>query len=297
MPFKNETLNWDELRLFLSVARAGGLSGATKSTNVSSPTLSRRMTHLEKEVGVQLFERLQTGYRLTNEGRQLFSYAEHMEEQYELILSWRKRRDPRPIVRIAAGSWTSIFIARNLNLLCDEEVMPRIHIISGANFLNFSRREADIGIRNQRPEQQGLARQRIGSVTFGVYGGHSYVENNPESTNENSFEICDWIVTSAAGATGNSSNWLNKRLGGSARLVCSTPQSVLEAAAHNSGLCVLPCFIGSSDSRLVRCSEPINELTHTQWLATHDEARKLPHIRQVSKKLFDLFNRNQSLFG
>lgn len=297
MHFNNERLRWDELRLFIYVARAGGLSGATSTTDVSSPTLSRKMTHLEGALGFRLFKRLQTGYDLTEEGRQLLAYALQMEEQYKLIEAWRERGDPRPVVKITAGSWTSIFITQNLQSLGGEGLMPRIHLLSDANFLNFSRREADIGIRNQRPEQQGLARQRIGSVTFAIYGGKAYVDENFDSMNENRFNACNWIALSGSGATGKSSDWLNKHIGGSAQLVCSTPHSVLEAAAHGAGLCVLPCFIGSTDPRLTQCSKPIEELTHTQWLVTHDEGRKIPHIKQATRDLFNLFTQNQSLFG
>lgn len=297
MPFNNERLSWDELRLFVSVARAGGLSGAIHTTDVSSPTLSRKMTHLEDALGFRLFERLQTGYVLTEEGRQLLAYAQQMEEQYKLIDVWREQGNPKPVVKITAGSWTSVFITRHLHLLGDGEIMPRIHLLSDANFLNFSRREADIGIRNQRPEQQGLARQRIGAVTFAIYGQQSYVDRSPEALTESRFKSCNWVALTGTGATGKSSHWLNKRIGSSAQVVCSTPISVLEAAANGAGLCILPCFIGSTDSRLIQCSAPIDELTHTQWLITHDEGRKLPHIKQITKNLFKLFTTNQSLFG
>ncbi|RYH02934.1 MAG: LysR family transcriptional regulator, partial [Alphaproteobacteria bacterium] len=60
--------SWDDLRLFLDVARLGGLSAATETTGLSAATLGRRVTALERQVGEPLFVRSQTGYRLTPSG-------------------------------------------------------------------------------------------------------------------------------------------------------------------------------------------------------------------------------------
>ncbi|MER8951058.1 LysR family transcriptional regulator, partial [Mesorhizobium sp. M0809] len=64
-------IGWDDLRLFLDVARLGGLSAATGTTRLSAATLGRRVTALEKQIGEPLFVRQQTGYRLTPVGEEL----------------------------------------------------------------------------------------------------------------------------------------------------------------------------------------------------------------------------------
>ncbi len=65
----NETnFDWDDLRLFLAVAREGGLAAASASTGKSPPTLGRRMLALERRLGLELFERLPRGYALTDQG-------------------------------------------------------------------------------------------------------------------------------------------------------------------------------------------------------------------------------------
>lgn len=296
MPFKNEKLNWEDLRLFLWVAKAGGLSGASALAGVSAPTLSRRMTGLEKALGATLFERLQSGYRLTAQGEELLARVQEMEEKSRAIQQWQKHLHPRPVVRITSGAWTSVFIARHLHQLSERQSGPRIELLIGADFLNLSRREADLAIRNKMPEQQGLARRRIGSVAFAVYGSPCYVENNPQAQSEERFEACDWAALTAGSATGLSSSWLQERIGESPRLSCSSPHSVLEAAISGAGLCVLPRFIGGSEKGLVCCSDPIDALTHNQWQVSHDESRWSPSIMQVSRSLFELFRQHQDSF-
>lgn len=63
-----DTPKLDDLRLFLAVADAGGLAGAQKATGTPSPTLSRRMAKLERQMGLRLFERGARGYTLTKRG-------------------------------------------------------------------------------------------------------------------------------------------------------------------------------------------------------------------------------------
>ena len=63
------SVNWEDLNLFLAVARAGGLSAAAAATGKSAPTLGRRMLALEAALGSDLFRRLPRGYELTEGGR------------------------------------------------------------------------------------------------------------------------------------------------------------------------------------------------------------------------------------
>lgn len=297
MNFKNKTPNWDDLRLFLAVAQEGGLANAVNATASSAPTLNRRMRNLEITLGVTLFNRHRTGYDLTAHGRELLHKVSEMAIHTQSIQTWREQLDQRPVVRITAGAWTSVFLARHLEEFCDKNENTRIELLTGANFLNLSRHEADIGIRNKTPHQQGLARKRIGPVNFAVYGSLEYCSSNAAAFSEERYKACHWISLSITGGTGASSHWLRQQIGDTAKLVCATPHSMLEAAASGAGLCVLPCFIGDTDLRLKACSSPIEELTHIQWLVMHDASRDLPHIRGASRKIAKLFKEKQSLFG
>ena len=47
-------LDWDDARMFLAVARAGQMLGASRSLGVNQATLSRRMAALEGALGAKL---------------------------------------------------------------------------------------------------------------------------------------------------------------------------------------------------------------------------------------------------
>ena len=106
--------SWDDLRLFLDVARLGGLSAATRTSGLSAATLGRRVTALERQVGEPLFLRSQTGYRLTPAGEELLLRAEEVEAAMLALKRWKDGAIGERVVRVSAGPWTSSFLARNI---------------------------------------------------------------------------------------------------------------------------------------------------------------------------------------
>jgi len=292
----NETWNWDDARLFLAVARSGGLSGAVSVTRVSAPTLGRRMSSLERSLGVQLFARHRNGYELTASGKEFLELCNSLELGALDIERWRFATEADPVVRIAAGTWTSTFLARHISSLTGAAEKLAIEIVSGAGDVDLLRREANLGLRNRRPVATGLAGRRLVEVNFAVYGEKSYVRQFPEALDDRRYTDCQWIAYSPSGPRVPSSVWLSEKISGDAQIKCSTAQAMLEATAAKAGLCVLPCFIGDSDTRLARASEIVRELQHHQWLVTHDDDRRIPHIAEVSKRLAKLIRSHESLF-
>ena len=72
-------MDWDNLRYFLELARAGTLVGAARRLAVDHTTVARRLQALEKQVGSALFAREAGGHRLTEAGRALLPQVEAME--------------------------------------------------------------------------------------------------------------------------------------------------------------------------------------------------------------------------
>lgn len=292
----DETWQWDDLRLFLAVARAGGLAGAARQTRVSPPTLGRRMTELEKNLGSQLFVRQRDGYTLTERGRELLRLAEVLELNALNIDRWRASDQIGSIVKIAAGTWTSAFIARHLGDLVGEGEDILIELVTGAGLTDLLRREATLGLRNRCPEISGLAGFKLARVEFAVFGGRAYVEARVEAREHRRFSACKWIAFSPPGPKTPSAVWLDEHLQQAPGLRCRSGQEVLEAAVAGLGLCVLPCFIGDAHEGLARASGIIEELGHDQWLVTHDQDRKQRHIRRISDRLRLLAKVHRSLF-
>ncbi len=289
-----ETFNWQDLKLFIEVADAKGLAGAAAATGISAPTLGRRMLSLEQIAGRELFIRHRNGYDLTIAGKDLLSHARAMQKAYAGVKRWQEDADTTPTVKISAGVWTSQFIASNSRHLLSKTMNIRLALTPDNNFVDIAKREAHLAIRNQRPSQNGLAIKKLGTVEFAVYGARSLQDTHrPKPEFADLFTDFPWVAFKPRNSSTASATWLGRRLRKPPRLSCSSPTPVLEAARGGTGLCVLPCFIGDAEPLLARCSQPINELSHTQWLVSHDEDRHLKHVKTIAKRVTAIF-KNQS---
>ena len=71
------TMDWDDVRVFLAVAREGSMRAAGRALGLSQPTIARRLAAFEATFGgPTLFDRLPEGLRLNAAGEQLVPAAE-----------------------------------------------------------------------------------------------------------------------------------------------------------------------------------------------------------------------------
>ena len=70
-------MDWDDVRVFLAVAREGSMRAAGRALGLSQPTIARRLAAFEATFGgPSLFDRLPEGLRLNAAGEQLVAAAE-----------------------------------------------------------------------------------------------------------------------------------------------------------------------------------------------------------------------------
>jgi DNA-binding transcriptional LysR family regulator len=72
-------LDWEQVRLFLAVAREESLAAAGVRLGMDVSTVSRRLDRLEEDLGAPLFDRTREGTTPTALAEQMVSYAEEME--------------------------------------------------------------------------------------------------------------------------------------------------------------------------------------------------------------------------
>ncbi len=80
-----KTVNWDDLKFFLAVARYKTISQAAKSLDVQHSTVSRRIKALEKNMGVSLFRRANNACELTQAGEKIASAALNIEKEMAMF--------------------------------------------------------------------------------------------------------------------------------------------------------------------------------------------------------------------
>jgi DNA-binding transcriptional LysR family regulator len=279
-----DRLEWDELRLFLAVARASGLNGAARATAVSAPTLGRRMTALEQRIAQRLFVRRQTGYTLTDAGQALYAHALDMEAVATGIERWREGNAPRRIVRISAGSWTSRFLAAHVDALWHSEPAIGIEIATAHQRVDILRRQADIGVRTLPPDEPRIAGRRMNKVAHAIYRGIGAPDDLP------------WILLSGDAGVIAPARWASRHHASHAAIVVSDPRTIPDCLRRGVAQAVIPCFAGDVEPGIERVGEPIGEIEEQQWLALNEQSRREPAVRSVIDRLVALLEANQALF-
>lgn len=263
----------DDYALFLAVADAGGLSGAEKATGTSLPTLSRRMAELERTLGKRLFERGPRGYTLTAEGRALQQEAEPLREAASRLRRFQST-ETAPEVRITAGGWTTRYVARHLSQIWTPDSPWRPALLASNTNVDIARREADIGIRNRRPEQSWLAGRKLAQITYAEFAAHP--------------RVTGYVTLNAGQATTPSERWLRATHPDQIIATASDARSASDMAVAGVGRAILPCFAGRDIMGLMQVSPEIDALTHDEWLVTHHDARHDPPVRAALEALAGL---------
>jgi DNA-binding transcriptional LysR family regulator len=282
-----DAISWDDLRLFLDVARLGGLTPATATTGLSAATLGRRVTALEHQIGEPLFVRRQTGYELTPSGAELLARAEDVEQSMLAVARWRDGNIGEKIVRVSAGTWTSAFVARHIGDIWHVSDGIRVELVTANEKVDIGRRAADLGLRSARPVEPNLAGKRIGTVAHALYAGRNLI---------NGVEAGMFVGVVGDAANLASARWLMAHHGDRIGVRGNDPHSVAELVAAGAGLSIFPCFAADSDPRLVRVASPITELTQEQWLVSHHDDRHRPEVRRVADRITALMQAHAPLF-
>src|SRR5690554_1981895 len=169
--------NWDDLRVFLAVARAGSLSGAARALGVNHSTVFRRIGAFEQMLGVRLFERLPNGYLLTPAGEAMREGALRVEEEIAGLSRKVTRQDLRlsGTVRVTTIDMLAFgLLPRHIAGFRKDYPGIEIELVVGNATLNLGRREADIALRVGSEPPESLVGRRVGRLVFAVYGSADY---------------------------------------------------------------------------------------------------------------------------
>ncbi|MBN9485855.1 MAG: LysR family transcriptional regulator [Alphaproteobacteria bacterium] len=287
------TPSWDDLRIFLTLAREGTLTTAAKALGVSHPTVARRVAVLEQQIGARLFERLPDRFVPTSAGEELLGDTESMERA---ALSIDRRSvgltdTVRGVVRLSAGEAMSALVARHLPALQKQLAEIEFELVASHTLANLSRREADLLIREQVPDLADIIARKLGRVAYAVYAAPALAVPRLSPA---AMKQVPWVTFDDDHAYMPGRRWLLERLEGVRPAVRGNNWLVLhEAARAGAGFAVLPCYLGDPDAGLRRVGGVIAEVFADQWLLVHRDLRALPRVRAVMDAVIDLFHRER----
>ncbi|MEH6631918.1 MAG: LysR family transcriptional regulator [Halopseudomonas aestusnigri] len=290
-------MNWNDLKVFAVVANKGSLSAAARELGISQPTVGRHVEVLESALQKRLFERGPRGYQLTTSGLELLPKIETMERA-AISIEETTEKDISGVVKLAFPETTSRFIAKRLPPL--QKLYPdlRVEIITSNQFVNLSRREADIAVRTELPRQGDLRAKQVYNTHSAIYASHQYLKENPQALTESRYKECKWILPLKTIASKQLTVWMNENIQEENIFYrCGSLHVMMDLALSGAGLIIWTTGYAKDNHGLVKVSSTVVGQERDYWLVAHSEALQQPRIRVVWDWLNDLFERERTLFN
>jgi DNA-binding transcriptional LysR family regulator len=156
-------MDWDDLRVFLAVARGESLTAAGRALRIDPATVGRRVARLEGVMGAALFAKSQTGYVLTEDGARLMDHAEAAEAA--MVGAAEALQGTQGLtgqIRIGApDGCANYLLPQVLTAICDANPGLEVQIVALPRVFNLSKREADMAVAVSRPETGRVTAQKI----------------------------------------------------------------------------------------------------------------------------------------
>ncbi|KFI33175.1 LysR family transcriptional regulator [Haematobacter missouriensis] len=177
-----EVADWDDLRIFLAVARGESLSAAGRILRLDPATVGRRVARLEEGLGATLFAKSPQGYALTEGGQGLLTHAIRAEQAVSGAME-EARGTPGKLVgaiRIGAPDGCANYLLPQVTAaICAEHPDLEVQIVALPRVFNLSKREADLAVGVSRPEAGRLSVQRIADYQLHLAASRDYLDNAP----------------------------------------------------------------------------------------------------------------------
>lgn len=286
--------NWDDTRVFLAITRSGTLSGAAEAMSIGVATISRRLDRLEQSLGVPLFSRHQSGYRLTDDGDALLERAEALE--YAGLAfgeTANLQGNVAGLVRLATSdNLATHFILPSLKGILDTYPELRIEVLSGVQSVNLHRRDADMAIRMVKPDSGNLTLKRLGTVGFGLYGAKTYLDELEGVPAGLALSNAQYVGWSESHQHLPAARWVTRMLRGRpCRVEANTLVAQVSAVSSGLGLGILPHFMARASG--LQSVQPETGADQTLWLVMHSDLAGSRRVRAVADHLIAVFDQHK----
>lgn len=285
-------MQWDDLRIFLAVAREGSISGAAKRMNIEHSTVSRRMKALESQLGARLIERKKSGYELSEAGEELKMAATKMEiEALEIegALAGQEGRVAGELRVTAINNMASSVLMPLFASFTRKYPDVALHVQVSNKYVRLAERDADIAIRLTNTPLDTLIGTKLANVASAIYGERSYVSAVQADKAEPKWlgvECCSFhrSWTNAACPEQNHNFFVDDTL------------LTLAALREGLGLAYLPCFMGDQDGLLERYRDPDPAHDLGLWLLYHPDLRRTKRVTAFRQHMIEKVSEQTGIF-
>lgn len=285
-----KNLNWDDLRFFLEVARAGTASAASRRLGVDYTTVARRIRSLEESLGALLFDKSRsTGFTLTVDGQHLVRHADAMEASMEAAMAEVSGTGSALSGHVRIGcteAFGSYFVIPQMTAFQDRYPNISIDVLPVPHFISLSRREADIAITLERPARGPYICSKLCDYRLKLYATPEYLAQHPPIITPNDLSAHRFINYVNELAFSAQLLYLDELVPNAKSMLRSTSAlAQYHGVLQGRALAILPCFIADADPRLIAVLDEHVVITRQFWLSYSEDLRRLKRVTEVAQHL------------
>ena len=287
-------MNWDDLKIFLAVVRAGSARGAADKLSIHHSTVTRRIEAFESSQKTRLFDRLPTGYSLTLAGEELLQATSRIENEINSIERHILGQDIQlqGNIRVTMPDALAVsLLMPDLVRFMDSYPEVNLEILISYSMLNLSQREADVAIRITENPPEHLVGRKVSRYHCAPYASHDYLarHNFPEDFShacwigwDSPTSHPDWVKTSEFPTLP-----LRGRI--------NNVMAHIAAAKAGLGIARLPCCLADQEPELRRVVPGESRPCHDIWILTHKDLVSTVRIQTFMDFMAAAFRQKQDL--
>ena len=287
--------SWDDYRYFLATSEAGSFTKAASDLGVTQSTLSRRIEHLEQQLGVRLFVRSQSGATLTPEGKSILEATREIEAKILEIQANLIGSDKRleGVVRISVTDGLATYWMTPAIPAFQEghpEILVDFHCSTEP--ADAARMETELAFRFKQPHEADLIAVRLGALHFVPWASTAYLERyglprTPE-------DLLGHQLLDHANYYHDDGDWRSwfalARAASLIRYRCNSSSALLSAVQNGVGIGLMPTYVCEFVEGIAPVALDLR--THSNfWLVYHAELRETARVRAVIDWVNGLFDR------
>ncbi|MEL7371001.1 MAG: LysR family transcriptional regulator [Myxococcota bacterium] len=292
-PLPPSALNWDDVRLFLALARARTLGEAARTLSVDTSTISRRLTALEQAIGATLFDRGRSGVSTTEAAEDLLPVAEQIERAMAQFTGTAERfeRQVQGLVRITCPpDAAEVLLGPLIPALLAQYPDLRIEIDDSDALVDIARRAADIALRVVRPDRGDLVVKKLMPVRWMMAMAPKLAQKFSPLQRWNDVP---WIAPTERFAHTPMARWIDKHVDAAPVLHTDSSRLQLTFAELGLGAALVPSgsieHFGLTTPKLHPRLKAAAKLWPAMelFIVTHRALREVPRVRAVWRFLIE----------
>jgi DNA-binding transcriptional LysR family regulator len=286
-------LDWDDLRYLLAVRRAGSLNAAARALKVDKGTISRRIGAVERALGVRVFDRRPEGYSPTPHGDRVLTAVADIDETVSSLVADLSDAlgDTHGVVYLTVPQFFASQVLLPA-LPAFRAAHPGIELVVNASsaVLNVARREAEVGLRNVKPDQLSVTVKRVGRLGIALYASASYLARRGVPHAPDDVLHHDLVGWADAFSYAPAFRWIDER---SARVPVRVNDAAVlcDAVAAGLGIAAVPCILGDERDGLVRL-DAFGIGREEIYAVAPGELRRSGRVRAVIELLVEVWRTN-----